>query len=154
MLKEARKLFPHNSDGGKLSPIVGIVDGHLADFTNCTFARHENFPDGGTFFLHDGTQASLDALEEQLTVLHYREDSKQTLEAEENPDDAKADDLFIKGDKYEEELRARAELAKEEAKKMKVPEDAKKFIEKNKDKIAEVSKKLEGRAKEDFDKVV
>lgn len=114
MLKEARKLFPHNSDGGKLSPIVGIVDGYLADFTHCTFAKHENFPDGGTFFLHDGTQASLDALEEQLTVLHYREDSKQTLEAEENPDDAKADDLFIKGDEYEEELKAKAELAKDE----------------------------------------
>ena len=69
-------------------------------------------------------------------------------------DDAKADDLFIKGDKYEEELKAKAELAKEESKKIKKPEDAKKFIEKNKDKIAEVSKKLKGKAKEDFDKVV
>ncbi len=152
MLKEARKLFPHNSDGGKLSPIVGIVDGHLADFTHCTFAKHDDgFEDPGTFFLHDGTPDSLNALEEQLTVGHYY--TKLTSEAE-NPDDAKADDLFIKGDKYEEELKAKAELAKEESKKIKKPEDAKKFIEKNKDKIAEVSKKLKGKAKEDFDKVV
>ena len=113
MLKEAKKLFLHNSDGGKLSPIVGIVDGHLADFTHCTFAKHENFPDGGTFFLHDGTPDSLNALEEQLTVGHYY--TKLTNEAE-NPDDAKADDLFIKGDEYEEELKAKAELARKNKK--------------------------------------
>lgn len=72
----------------------------------------------------------------------------------ENPDDAKADDLFIKSDEYEEELKAKAELAKEESKKIKQPEDAKKFLDKNKAKIAEVSKKLSGKAKENFDKVV
>jgi len=75
-------------------------------------------------------------------------------EGEENPDDAKADDLFIKGDEYEEELKEKAKLAKEEAKKMKKPEDAKAFIDKNKDKIDEMSKKLSGKAKENFDEIV
>ena len=111
MLKEARKLFPHNSDGGKLSPIVGIVDGHLADFTHCTFAKHDGSLDEGTFFLHDGTPDSINALEEQLEVGHYY--TKLTNEVD-NPDDAKADDLSIKGDEYEEELKAKAELAKDE----------------------------------------
>lgn len=75
-------------------------------------------------------------------------------EKEDNPDDWKADDQFNKGDEYEEELKAKAELAKEESKKIKKPEDAKKFLDKNKAKIAEVSKKLTGKAKENFDKVV
>lgn len=76
MLKLAKKLYPHNSDGGKTSPIVGIVDGHLADFTAVAFAKHEGHPDPGTFFLHDGTQASLNALEEQLEVGQYGEAEK------------------------------------------------------------------------------
>ena len=76
MLKIARKLYPHNSDGGKTSPIVGIVDGHLTDFTAVAFAKHEGHPDPGTFFLHDGTKASLDALEEQLEVGKYDESEK------------------------------------------------------------------------------
>ena len=73
MLKQARKLYPNNSNGGKTSPIVGIVDGHLADFTAFTFARHVGHPDPGTFFLHDGTKASIAALEEQLAVGMYDE---------------------------------------------------------------------------------
>ena len=75
-------------------------------------------------------------------------------EGEDNPDDAKADDLFIKGDKYEEEMKEQAKLAKEEAKKIKGIKDAKTFLDKNKDKIAEVSKKLKGKEKENFDEIV
>ena len=112
MLKQARKLYPNNSDGGKTSPIVGIVDGHLADFTAFTFAKHEGHPDPGTFFLHDGTPNSLAVLEEQLVALYYHE-AGSISENEDNPDDAKADDLFIKGDEYEKELKAKAKLAKE-----------------------------------------
>ena len=76
MLKLAKKFYPHNKDGGKTSPIVGIVDGHLADFTAVAFAKHERHPDPGTFFLHDGTKASMDALEEQLEVGMYDESEK------------------------------------------------------------------------------
>ena len=68
MMNLGRKLYPNSKDGCNASPIVGIVDGHLADFTHIAFAKHEGHPDPGTFFLHDGTKASLDALAEQIEV--------------------------------------------------------------------------------------
>jgi len=74
MLTAAKNAFPHNADAAKSSPIVGVVDGHLADFTHILYAKHEGRPDPGTFFLHDGAQASLDAIEEQFDIGGYGDD--------------------------------------------------------------------------------
>lgn len=52
------------------------------------------------------------------------------------------------------ELRDKISAAKEEAKKVKSPADAKKALDGNREKIEQVSKKLKGKDKENFDKIV
>ena len=52
------------------------------------------------------------------------------------------------------ELRDKISAAKEEAKKVKSPADVKKVLDGNREKIEQVSKKLKGKDKENFDKIV
>ena len=63
--------------------------------------------------------------------------------------------MTSKSDKFsKEELKDKIDDAKSEASKMKSPKDVKKFIDSNKSKISQISKKLKGEQKDAFDKIV
>ena len=61
--------YKHNRDGWKDDNIVAIVNGKVIDCNIVKYIRPEGYPSNGTFFLLDGTKASLDAYENEKKIM-------------------------------------------------------------------------------------
>lgn len=64
-----RDAYPHNKTGWLTDNIVGVVNGKVVDFSKIKYVRAEGYPTNGTFFLMDGTDASLAAYEKEKEVM-------------------------------------------------------------------------------------
>lgn len=75
--------YKNNKDAWMLDNIAVAVNGKVYDLKKIRYARPEGFPSNGTFFLMDGTDASVDAVErEKSSMMNEKEngDVKQTNE--------------------------------------------------------------------------
>ena len=80
-----RKAYPHSDSAWLVDNIAGIVNGKVIDFSKIKYARPEGYPSNGTFFLLDGTQASLDAYEKEKALMLSESDIvKKTNESEDS----------------------------------------------------------------------
>ena len=64
-----KKAYPNSDSAWLIDNIAGIVNGKVIDFSKIKYARPEGYPSNGTFFLLDGTQASLDAYEKEKAMM-------------------------------------------------------------------------------------
>lgn len=67
--KLGQSTYKNNSDAWLLDNIAGIVNGKIVDFSKVKYVRSEGYPTNGTFFLMDGTNASLEAYEKEKAIM-------------------------------------------------------------------------------------
>ena len=72
--------YKHNKDGWKDDNIAAIVNGKVVDCNIVKYIRPEGYPSNGTFFLLDGTKASLDAYENEKKIMLSEKEDKQMNE--------------------------------------------------------------------------
>lgn len=70
----AEKSYPHNSTAWLTDNIACIINGKIVDFSKVKYVRAEGYPTNGTFFLMDGTDASLAAYEKEKEVMLSEKD--------------------------------------------------------------------------------
>ena len=74
----AEKTYPHNSTAWLTDNIACIINGKVVDFSKVKYVRAEGYPTNGTFFLMDGTDASLEAYEKEKAIM-LSEKEKQDI---------------------------------------------------------------------------
>ena len=68
--------YPNNDTAWMFDTIAGVVNGKVVDFSKIKYVRSESYPTNGTFFLMDGTTASLEAYEKEKAVMLSEKDKE------------------------------------------------------------------------------
>ena len=67
--------FPHNSSAWESMTVAGIINGKVIEFPKAYFVKLDHGPDAGTVFLLDGTDASQQTYDKDLSMLFKEEKS-------------------------------------------------------------------------------